>query len=311
MTLYLVTGGAGFIGSHLVHELVRRGERVRVLDDFSSGRRENLQEVLDRIELVEGSLTVPAIVKRAVEGATFVLHQGARPSVPRSIEDPVRTHQANVTGTLNLLVASRRVGVSRVVYASSSSIYGGTQTLPKEERMQPEPMSPYAVSKLAGELYCRLFHRAYGVETVSLRYFNVFGPRQDPTSEYAAVIPKFITSMLNGRPPTVFGDGKQSRDFTYVQDVVEANLRAIRAPQAPGAAINVGCGERHTLLQLVTLLNDILGTGFEPIFAPARLGDVRHSLASTILSRGLLGHEPKASLREGLERTAEWFRHHA
>ena len=308
MGLYLVTGGAGFIGSHLVRELVRRGERVRVLDDFSTGRRENLQDVLDQIELVEGSLTNRDDVERAVNKVTFILHQGARPSVPRSIEDPIGTHEANVTGTLNLLVAARQGGVSRIVYASSSSIYGGTQALPKEERMQPEPRSPYAVSKLAGELYCRLFHTAYGLETLSLRYFNVYGPRQDPTSEYAAVIPKFITCMLKGRPPTIFGDGKQSRDFTYVQDVVEANLCAVKAPQAPGAAINVGSGERHNLIQLIGLLNDILGASVEPVFAPPRQGDVRHSLASTILARGLLGHGPKVSFREGLERTVEWFR---
>ena len=311
MALYLVTGGAGFVGSHLVHELVRRGERVRVLDDFSTGRRENLQDVLDQIELVEGSLLNRDDVERAVNEVTFILHQGARPSVPRSIEDPIGTHEANVTGTLNLLVAARQGGVSRIVYASSSSIYGGTQALPKEERMQPEPRSPYAVSKLAGELYCRLFHTAYGLETLSLRYFNVFGPRQDPTSEYAAVIPKFITCMLKGRPPTIFGDGKQSRDFTYVQDVVEANLCAVRSPQAPGASINVGSGKRHNLIQLIDLLNDILGASVEPVFASPRQGDVRHSLASTILARGLLGHEPKVSFREGLERTVEWFRQYA
>ena len=311
MELYLVTGGAGFIGSHLVHQLVQRGERVRVLDDFSTGRRENLRSIVDQIELVEGSLTEPEAVEQAVKDVTFILHQGARPSVPRSLADPLGTHEANATGTLNLLVAARRAGVSRVVYASSSSVYGDTLGLPKEERMLPEPRSPYAVSKLAGELYCQLFHKTFGLETVSLRYFNVFGPRQDPTSEYAAVIPKFITSMLNGQPPTIFGDGKQSRDFTYVQDVVEANFRALRAPQAPGAAINVACGKRHTLFQLLDSLNDILGTAFEPTFAPGRQGDVRHSLASTILARGLLGHEPRISFREGLERTVQWFKQHA
>ena len=305
---YLVTGGAGFIGSHLVYELVQRGERVRVLDDFSTGRKQNLLDVMDQIDLIEGSLADPEAVRRAVEGVTFILHQGARPSVPRSMRDPQGTHEANATGTLNLLAAARHAGVSRVVYASSSSVYGDTPTLPKEERMPPEPRSPYAVSKLAAEQYCRVFHRAFGLETVSLRYFNVFGPRQDPTSEYAAVIPKFIAAMLAGRPPTIFGDGKQSRDFTYVGDVVEANLRAIRAPLAPGAAINVACGERHNLLQLVSLLNEILGTYLEPVFGPAREGDVRHSLASTLLSRELLDFEPRVSFREGLERTVEWFR---
>jgi len=308
VALHLVTGGAGFIGSHLVRELVRRGESVRVLDDFSTGRRENLRDVVDRIELVEGSLTDPGAVRRAVEGVTFILHQGARPSVPQSIQDPLRTHEANATGTLNLLVAAHRAGVSRVVYASSSSVYGDTPSLPKEERMPPEPKSPYAISKLAGELYCQVFHKTYGLETLSLRYFNVFGPRQDPSSEYAAVIPKFITAMLAGRAPTTFGDGKQSRDFTYVQDVVEANLKAIGAPQAPGAVINVACGERHTLLQVLSQLNDILGTDFEPIFAPERPGDVRHSRASTILAKGLLGYEARVSLRDGLERVVEWFK---
>ena len=310
VALSLVTGGAGFIGSHLVHELVRRGERVRVLDNLSTGRRENLRDVVDHIELVEGSLNDPRAVVRAVKGATFILHLGARPSVPQSIRTPLRAHGANATGTLNLLVAAHRAEVSRVVYASSSSVYGDTPALPTEERMHLEPRSPYAVSKLAGELYCQVFHKMYGLGTVSLRYFNVFGPRQDPSSEYAAVIPRFITAMLAGRPPTIFGDGKQSRDFTYVQDVVEANLKATGAPQAPGTAINVACGQRHTLLQLLALLNDILGTDFEAIFAPERPGDVRHSRASTILAKGLLGFEAQVSLRDGLAHAVEWFKQH-
>jgi len=309
--LHLVTGGAGFIGSHLVQELVKRGGPVRVLDDFSTGRRENLHNVMDQIELVEGSLTDQEAVERAVDGVTFALHQGARPSVPRSIQDPLGTHEANATGTLKLLTAARGAGVSRVVYASSSSVYGDTPTLPNEESMPPDPRSPYAASKLAGELYCQVFHRAYGLETVALRYFNVFGPRQDPSSEYAAVIPKFITEMLAGRPPTIFGDGQQSRDFTYVQDVVEANLRALVAPRTAGVAINVARGERHTLLQLVAFLNDILGTHFEPVFAPARHGDVRHSQAGTKLARDLLGFEPGVGIQDGLQRTVEWFKRHA
>ncbi len=311
MELYLVTGGAGFIGSHIVHELVQRDERVRVLDDFSTGRRDNLRKVMDRVELVEGSLTDQEAVERAVRGVTFILHQGAKPSVQRSIQDPVGTHEANATGTLKLLTAARAAGVSRVVYASSSSVYGDTPTLPKEEDMPLSPGSPYAVSKLAGELYCQVFHRAYGLETVALRYFNVFGPRQDPSSEYAAVIPKFIIAMLAGRAPTIFGDGKQSRDFTYVHDVVEATLRALAASRAAGAAINVARGEQHTLLQLVGLLNDILGTHFEPVFAPARQGDVRHSQASTMLARDLLGFEPGVSFHDGLQRTVDWFKRHA
>lgn len=310
MAVYLVTGGAGFIGSHLVHELVARGGQVRVLDDLSTGRRSNLQDILSRIELVEGSLTDPVTVERAVEGATFVLHQAARPSVMRSIQNPLGTHEVNVTGTLNLLIAARRANVSRLVYASSSSVYGDTPTLPKEEWMIPEPKSPYAVSKLSGEFYCRMFYKTYGVETVSLRYFNVFGPRQDPSSEYAAVIPRFITAMLGGERPTIFGDGKQSRDFTYVQDVVEANLRALEAPMTPGAAINVACGQRHTLLELLALLNNILGTDCEPILAAARQGDVRHSQAATQLALELLGFEPRVSFHEGLERTVEWFKRH-
>lgn len=310
MAVYLVTGGAGFIGSHVVRAFVARGERVRVLDDFSTGRRSNLQDILPRIDLIEGSLTDPATVKRAVEGATFVLHQAARPSVMRSIQDPLGTNEVNVTGTLNLLIAARCANVSRLVYASSSSVYGDTPTLPKEEQMSLEPKSPYAVSKLSGEFYCQMFYRTYDLETVSLRYFNVFGPRQDPSSEYAAVIPRFITAMLAGHQPTIFGDGKQSRDFTYVQDVVEANLRALEAPMAPGAAINVACGQRHTLLELLALLNNILGIDCEPILATAREGDVRHSQASTLLVRELLGFEPRVSFREGLERTVEWFKRH-
>lgn len=310
MALYLVTGGAGFIGSHLVHELVRRGERVRVLDDFSTGRRENLQSVIGQVEVIEGSLTDPDTVERAVAGVTYILHQGARPSVPRSIQDPAGTHAANVTGTLNLLMAARRSGVRRVIYASSSSVYGDTPTLPKEEGMPSRPRSPYAVSKLAGELYCQVFHTVYGLETVSLRYFNVFGPRQDPASEYAAVIPRFITAMLGGHRPTIYSDGQQSRDFTYVQNVVEANLQALFSPQAAGMTINVACGERHTLLQLIGLLNAILGTELEPVFAPSRDGDVRHSQACTTLAQEVLGYESGVGLREGLERTVEWFKGH-
>jgi UDP-glucose 4-epimerase len=310
MAAILVTGGAGFIGSHLVEELVRRGEQVRVLDDLSSGRRENLRGVIDRIELIEGSVANPAAVEQAMTGATCVLHLGARVSVPRSFEDPAGTHAVNATGTLYLLVAASRARVSRVVYASSSSVYGDGPSLPKEERMPPEPTSPYAVSKLVGELYCRLFHRGYGLETVSLRYFNVFGPRQDPTSPYAAVIPRFVAAMLRGQAPTIFGDGKQSRDFTYVQDVVEANLRAVESRRAPGAVINVAGGQRHTLLQVVAMLNEILGTDIEPVFAPARQGDIRHSHGSIVLARGLLGYEPGVGVRDGLARTVEWFRAH-
>jgi nucleoside-diphosphate-sugar epimerase len=302
MSLYLVTGGAGFIGSHIVDELVRRGESVRVLDNLATGKRENLADAWDQIEFIEGSLTDPATVQRAMQGVNYVLHQGALPSVPRSVADPATSHEVNVTGTINVLIAARDAGVQRLVYAASSSAYGNSPTLPKREDMPTNPLSPYAVSKLAGEHYCRAFHQVYGLETVCLRYFNVFGPRQDPKSQYAAVIPKFIEMMRRGEPPTIYGDGSQSRDFTYVANVVRANLLAAAAPDAAGSVVNVACGQRHTLLDLVSALNRLLGTDLEPAFQPDRAGDVKHSLADIGVARELLGYQVLVPFEEGLER---------
>ena len=308
MTTYLVTGGAGFIGSNIVAALVARGERVRVLDDYSTGRRENLALVLDRIELLKGDLRDLKTCRRAAEGVEYVLHQGAVPSVQRSVDDPLASNEANVNGTLNLLVAARDAHVRRVVYASSSSVYGDSPTLPKCEDMPTAPKSPYATSKLAAEHYCRAFTEVYGLETVSLRYFNVFGPRQDPTSEYSAVIPLFIGAMLAGRRPTVYGDGLQSRDFTYVDNNVQANLLAATAPGVAGQTFNIACGERYSLLDLIAALNRILGTDIEPLYGPPRPGDVKHSLADITLAQERLGYVVRVGFEEGLERTVAWYR---
>src|SRR5215468_2872375 len=257
--LYLVTGGAGFIGSHICERLLRDGHAVRVLDDFSNGKEENLGAMRNEIELFRGSVCDRDIIARAVKGAYVVFHQAALGSVPRSVADPLATHESNITGTLNVLLAARDLGVRKVVFASSSSVYGETPVLPKHEDMKPEPVSPYALSKLSAEQYCGVFHRVYGFETVALRYFNIFGPRQDPESQYAAVIPKFVTAVLAGRRPVIFGDGRQSRDFTYVDNVVEANLRASEAEGAAGRFFNVACGGRYSLLDLLARIKDILG----------------------------------------------------
>ena len=308
MSRYLVTGGAGFIGSHLTQALVQQGARVRVLDNFCTGRRENIAHLADQIELIEGDIRDLDTVRYAMQGMDYVLHQAALPSVPRSIADPLTSHHVNATGTLDVLIAAREAGVKRVVYASSSSVYGNSPVLPKREDMPLAPISPYASSKLAGESYCQAFTHAYGLETVCLRYFNVFGPRQDPESQYAAVIPKFIIALLSGNQPTIYGDGHQSRDFTYVTNVVHANLLACSADQAVGKVFNVACGEQHTLLEIVTLLNHVLGTALEPRFDLPRPGDVRHSLADMAQASHVLGYGPEIGLQTGLEYTAEWFR---
>lgn len=308
MSFYLVTGGAGFIGSHIVDRLVQNGEKVRVLDNFSTGKRANIEHNLGEIDLINGSLTDMGTVRCAVEGVDYVLHQGALPSVPRSVNDPIGSNDANINGTLNLLVAARDAGVKRLVFASSSSVYGDSPSLPKHERMPPDPLSPYALTKLAGECYCRLFTDLYGLETVSLRYFNVFGPRQDPESQYAAVIPKFIKCMLKGERPVIYGDGLQSRDFTYVENNVEANILACSAPRAVGEVMNIACGDRFSLLDLVDIINRILGTSIEPVFEPARPGDVKHSQADISKARELIGFEPKVGFVEGLERLVGWTR---
>ncbi len=305
----LVTGGAGFIGSHLVERLVQLGAKVRVLDDFSTGKRGNIAHLLERVELVEGSLTDVATVRQVVQGVDFVFHQGALPSVVRSVEDPLTTHQVNATGTLFLLLAAREGKVKRVVFASSSSVYGDTPTLPKREDMPPMPQSPYALSKLVGEHLCRLFWQLYGLETVSLRYFNIFGPRQDPTSQYAAVIPRFVTALLKGEPPTIYGDGEQTRDFTFVENCVQANLLAATVEGIAGEVFNVGAGRQTSVNELFRLIRSLIGADrIEPIYAPPRQGDVRHSLADITKARQKLGYEPTISLQEGLARTIEWFR---
>jgi len=306
--LALVTGGAGFIGSHLVDGLLAAGWRVRVLDDFSSGRESNLAGSRDRIDLVRGDLADPATAARAVEGVEVVFHEGAVPSVPRSVEEPVRTNRVNVDGTLNVLECARRAGVRRVVFAASSSAYGDTEELPKIETMPPNPRSPYALQKYAGEVYCRLYHELYGLETVALRYFNVFGPRQDPKSEYAAVVPRFATACLRGEPARINGDGEQSRDFTFVADTVRANLLAADAPKASGHVINVAGGRRNSLLELLGTLQKITGTSLAPVHGPARVGDVRHSLADLGRAHSLLGFEPETPLEDGLRATVASLR---
>ena len=303
---YVVTGGAGFIGSHLVEHLVTAagGHRVTVLDNFSTGKRENLAPWLDQIRVVEGSVTDPDACRDAIAGADFVLHQAALPSVPRSLRDPVASHEANTTGTLNVLIAARDAHVKRVVYAASSSAYGNTAELPKREEMLPRPLSPYAAAKYAGEQYCRAFHASFGVGTIALRYFNVFGPRQDPTSQYAAVIPKFIMCADAGEPPTIFGDGEQTRDFTFVRNVVRANLLACEAPAAAlGEAYNVGCGERVSVNALWRKIRDMLGATVEARYEPSRTGDVRDSLASLDRVRAMLGYTPVVALDDGLRET--------
>ncbi len=303
----LVTGGAGFIGGHLCERLIALGWRVRVLDDFSSGRDENLRAIADRVEVIHGDLRDAEAVAKAVEGVEVVFHQGAVPSVPRSVAEPVRTNSVNVDGTLLVLDAARGAGVRRVVYAASSSAYGDTPTLPKVETMPPRPRSPYALQKYAGEVYCQLFSELYGLETVALRYFNVYGPRQDPKSEYAAVIPRFVTACLSGVAPRVYGDGEQTRDFTSVVDAVRANLLAADAPRAVGSVCNVAAGERTSLNQLLDEIRRQTGASVETIYEPAREGDVRDSLASLDRSRELLGYEPTVGLAEGLRTTIAHF----
>jgi UDP-glucose 4-epimerase len=303
----LVTGGAGFIGSHVARRLLALGHRVRVLDNLSTGRRSNLDGVAREIEFVEGDLRNLTSVSRAIHGCDTVVHIAAVPSVPRSIADPGTAHVANATGTLNVLIAARDAGVARVVFASSSSIYGAGPELPKRESLRPKPISPYAVSKLAAEAYCQSFYEVYGLETVSLRYFNVFGPRQDPRSEYAAVIPKFIWSLRNGEPPVIFGDGEQSRDFTFVDNVVDANVAALDTPGIAGRVYNVACGQRTTLNRLAECLRAELDEAVEPVHGPARPGEVRHSVADISLARAELAYEPAVRLEEGLQRTVAYF----
>ena len=305
--MYLVTGGAGFIGSHIVQRIVAKGERVRVFDNLSSGKRENLAGLEDKVEVIFGDLLDQGAVRRAMDEVEVVFHQAALRSVPFSVENPALVNRVNVEGTVNVLIAARDAGARRVVYASSSSVYGDSLELPKSEQSMPRPVSPYAVSKLAGEYYCRVFSQLYGLETVSLRYFNVYGPRQDPTSQYAAVIPRFIHWSLRGEPLEVHGDGLQSRDFTYIDNVVTANLLAAQCGDGIGEAFNVGQGTAHTLLDLANLLQDILGIELRLLHTRGRPGDVRHTLASISKAERCLDYTPHVSFEEGIVRTARYF----
>jgi nucleoside-diphosphate-sugar epimerase len=319
---YLVTGGAGFIGSHLVEELLRRGHRVRVVDNFVTGKPENLEAALNAArgtpplrpeaapppELLSGDLADLDIARQAVEGIEYVLHQAAIPSVPRSVDDPITSNRANVDATLSLLVAARDAGVKRIVYAGSSSAYGDTEVLPKREDMPTHPMSPYALQKLVGEQYMQLFTQLYGLETVTIRYFNVFGPRQDPSSPYSGVISLFISALCESRRPKIFGDGEQTRDFTYVANVVDGVLRACTAPQASGEVINVATGGRISLKQLFAAVRDLVGADVEPIYDAPRAGDVRDSQADIGKARRILNYEPSVTFEQGLKETVHWYR---
>ncbi len=306
MARYLVTGGAGFIGSHLTGALRARGDSVRVVDDLSSGRLDNLAG-FSEVEFIQGDLADADVARRAVHEIDYVLHLAAIPSVPRSVTDPVRSHRANVDGTLNILVAARDAGVKRLVFAGSSSVYGSEPGLPKRESMPTAPMSPYALQKLTGEIYCRLFHRLYGLETVVTRFFNVFGPRQDPGSPYSGVISLFVTALATGRRPLIHGEGGQTRDFTYVENVVDGVLRAVTAPKAAGEVFNVATGHRVSLLDLLGALAREMAASADPEFAPARAGDVRDSLADISKAGELLGYSPGVSFDEGLRRTIAWY----
>jgi len=310
MSLYLITGIAGFIGSSLANELLQRGEQVRGVDNLSTGKRENISPILDKIDFREADLLNLEAMKQACAGADYVLHQAAIPSVPKSVLDPIGSNRANIDGTVNILVAARDAKVKRVVYAASSSAYGDTPTLPKHERMTPDPISPYAVAKLASEHYLTSFYRCYGLETVALRYFNIFGPRQDPSSPYSGVLAKFITLMLKGERPTIFGDGEQSRDFTYIDNAVSANLLACKAPaaQVAGKVFNVATGRRVTLNETFQLLQKLTSYAGAPAYSAERGGDIKHSLADISLAEQNLGYKPTVNFEDGLRRTVDWYR---
>lgn len=304
----LVTGGAGFIGSHIAAALANTGARVRVIDDLSTGHLENIAEIGGDIDFIQASIADSRALERALEDVELIFHEAAIPSVPRSVDKPEETHQASVNATFSLLLAARDQKVRRVVYAASSSAYGDQPELPKREDMCPDPLSPYAVAKLVGEYYCRVFTRAYGLETVSLRYFNVFGPRQDPSSQYSGVISRFMSALLNGEQPMIYGDGEQSRDFTYISNVVEANLRAAEAVEAVGSVINIANGERVTINGVLETMKKLTGrNGVQATYAPYRAGDVRDSLADLTIARSLLGYEPRVGLEEGLRLTIDWW----
>jgi len=305
---FLVTGGGGFIGSHLVHRLVEQGRRVRVLDNFATGKRSNLAAVEGKIELIEGDIRDPATCKRACAGIEVVLHEAALPSVPKSVEDPVSSNAVNIDGTFNMLVAARDAKVRRFVYAASSSAYGDTPTLPKIETMPTNPLSPYAVQKLTGEYYCSVFAKCYGLQTLAIRYFNVFGPRQDPASQYAAAIPAFVTHVIRGEPPTIYGDGEQTRDFTYIENVIHANLLAAEAKQTNGEVCNVACGEHVTVNAVIAEINKLLGKNVKPKYVDPRPGDIKHSWADIDLAQRLIGFKPVVTFAEGLRRAIDRYK---
>lgn len=305
---YLITGGAGFIGSSIARTLVSRGDQVRIIDNLSSGKRDNLADLQDKVEFIEASILDGAALKAAMAGVEVVYHEAAMPSVPRSVAEPVPSHEANATGTLRVLEAAREAKVRRVVYAGSSSAYGETPTLPKIETMPASVLSPYAASKLAGEQYCQVWHHVYGLETVVLRYFNVFGPRQDPNSQYAAVVPKFVTAALKGEAPVIYGDGQQSRDFCFIDNVIEANLLAAEVPGVAGQVFNVACGEATTLLEVVAAVGKLLGKPLVAQHQPPRTGDIKHSLADISKAKSMLGYTASISFEEGLKRTVQWYR---
>ena len=308
MSTYLVTGGAGFIGSNIAHELVELGEKVRIVDNFATGHRQNISDILGKIDLIKADIRDLERMRRVLEGVDFVLHHAALSSVAGSIDEPIDANEINVNGTLNLLLAARDAGVKRFIYAASASAYGNTCVHPIREDLTPYPLSPYAVSKLTGEHYCMVFYSIYGLETVSLRYFNVFGPRQDPSSQYSAAIPRFITAILKGQPLTIYGDGEQSRDFTYVQNVVKANLLACESPDAVGEVINIACGSELSVNQLILDMEHESGIEAQRVYARPKAGDVIHSCADITKARELLGYEPVVGFREGLEKAIEWYR---
>ncbi len=308
MEKFLVTGGAGFIGSNICKKLVSQGCFVRVVDNLLTGKRSNLAAVSDRIEFIEADMGDEKVARTCMKGIDFCLHQGALPSVPRSVDDPAATHKHCLDATFTLLLAARDAGVKRFVFAASSAAYGDTPTLPKIETMLPRPLSPYAAAKLAGEYYCSIFYKVFGLETISLRYFNVFGPQQDPTSQYAAAIPAFVTAVLKNKPPTIYGDGLQSRDFTYVDNVVEANLLAARAKHTAGQVVNIACGQAVTVNEVIDIINGLLGKNVKPIYEAARPGDVKHSLADISLAEKTIGYKPAVTFKQGLERAIDWYR---
>jgi nucleoside-diphosphate-sugar epimerase len=308
MQKYLVTGGAGFIGSNICRRLVKEHCFVRVVDNLLTGKRSNLAPIADKIDFVEADMGEPEMARRVCRDIDVVLHEGALPSVPRSVDDPASMHRHCVDATFTLLMAARDAHVKRFVYAASSSAYGDTPTLPKVETMTPSPLSPYAVGKLVGEYYCSVFSSVFGLETISLRYFNVFGPHQDPASQYAAAIPAFVTAILQDRPPTIYGDGEQSRDFSYIDNIVEANLLAARARKTQGEVINIACGEAVTVNAIIKAINELLGKNVRPNYVPSRLGDVKHSLADITAAKKLIGFKPVVLFRQGLDKSIDWYR---